>query len=169
MRSETELDTNDEIDNPLDIVEDVLHHNNWIFNRINDDELMVVVNGKSCTYNLYFYWQDDLQALSFCCQYDLSVNHDCMDKAARTLLTINENLWMGHFEIAKHTAIPTFRQTCLYRGLTGRNGNGHIEDLVDIALTQCERNYPVFYLLSHANDAQDDHLALAMMPTAGES
>ncbi len=166
----TQYDTLDDIDNPLDIVEDVLNHNNWIFNRISDDELMVVVAGKSCSYSLYFYWQDDLQALSFCCQYDLTLPPQSMDRAAAALMTINEHLWMGHFEIAKGSSMPTFRQTCLYRGLTGRTGNGHIEDLVDIALTQCERHYPVFYLLSHDGEAaQDDHLSLAMMQPVGQS
>lgn len=159
-----------EIDeNPLDQVEEVLHANNWTFNRVNDDELMVQVTGKFCAYNLYFIWQDDMNALQFCAQYDFCINEDKMDKAARALMTINENLWMGHFEIPADTRSPSFRHTCLYRGIQRTSRASDLEDLIDIALAQCESHYAAFYLLSHANDAHDQNMALALMETMGES
>lgn len=156
-------------DNPLDQVENVMHAHNWTFKRVNDDELMVQVTGKCCSYNLYFIWQDDMNALQFCAQYDFSINEDQMDKAARALMTINENLWMGHFEIPSDSRAPSFRHTCLYRGIQRTSRASDLEDLVDIALAQCESHYAAFYLLSHANDAHDQSMALALMETLGES
>lgn len=164
-----QFDFPDVDENPLDQVEDVLNANNWTFNRVNDDELMVQITGKFCGYHLYFIWQDDMNALQFCAQYDFSINEDKMDKAARALMTINENLWMGHFEIPADTRAPSFRHTCLYRGIQRTSSASDIEDLVDIALAQCENHYAAFYLLSHANDAHDQNMALALMETMGES
>lgn len=156
-------------DNPLESVEDVLTTNNWVFNRVSDDELMVQVKGKSCAYRLFFIWQDDINALQLCCQYDMTITSASFERAASTLMSINENLWMGHFDIPKDTGIPTFRQTVLFRGQSASNCTDQIEDLLDISLAQCERFYTAFYLLSEVRVANDQNLALALMDTKGES
>lgn len=168
--------TTNRADNPLDHVEDVLAAHNWVFNRMNDEELIVEVTGRNCSYRLLFVWQDDMSALQFCCQYNLNVQEHKMEAASKALMNINQALWMGHFEIPSDTRTPAFRQTCLFRGLnSGVNsdsGAEHIEDLVDIALVQCERHYAVFYVLSGdvSNDfSHKDDLSLAMMDVAGES
>jgi len=165
----TRADTIQNIQNPLDNVEEVLQTHDWVFNRMNDDELMVQVAGKSCNYRLFFIWQEDMNAMQFCCQYDLVVNARNHQTAAVALMSMNENLWMGHFDLPKDTGIPSYRHTCLFRGMGETSGPEHIEDMMDISLAQCERYYPVFYLLSAANDTNDQSLALALMDTAGES
>lgn len=158
----------EEFQNPLDRVEELLTCNNWVFNRIDTEELMVKVMGKHCAYYLYFVWDDMLSALQFSCHYDKEINPRNMDRAAATLLSINEELWLGHFDIDKDTKLPCFRHTCLLRGLSKDGGFSAIEDMVDIGLGLCERHYYAFYLLSHANDATDQNLSLALMETAGE-
>ncbi|MCB1562066.1 MAG: YbjN domain-containing protein [Alphaproteobacteria bacterium] len=155
--------------NPLDRVEDVLDSNSWVFNRVSDEELIVQVKGKYCAYRLFFIWQDDMDALQFCCQYDLHVTPGNFERAASVLMSINENLWMGHFDIPKDTRIPTFRKTSLFRGLDNAVSAGQIEDLVDISLAQCERFYTAFYLLSEVRVANDQTLTLALMDAKGES
>lgn len=155
--------------NPLDSVEAVLSANNWVFNRMNDDELTVGVTGKGGQYRLFFIWQEDMQALQFCVQYDLRVAEGNRVPAQDALAVINENLWMGHFDLPKISGIPTYRHTCLFRGFSRDGMTETIEDLVDISLAQCERHYPVFAVLSSANDVSSQGLSLALMETAGES
>lgn len=162
------FDTQEDIANPLDSVEEILAAHNWTFNRMNDDELIVEVSGKSCNYRLFFIWQSAMNAMQFCCQYDIKIPEDNFPTAAMTLMGINENIWMGHFDLPHDTRAPSFRHTCLFRGV-GDSGNEHLEDMVDIALVQCERYYPVFFLLSTPRRADNDNLALALMETAGES
>lgn len=159
----------DATENPLDNVEHLLQEHNWVFNRMSDDELMVRVTGKSSSYNLLFVWQEDMNALQFCAQYDFSINANKMDKAASVLMTVNEKMWIGHFEIHKETKTPAFRHACLFRGLQSTGSNTYLQDLVDIAMTECEKHYAAFYMLSHANDTHDQNLALALMETVGES
>ncbi len=161
--------TLDEVQNPLDHVEEVMTAHNWVFNRMTNDELMVQVAGKSCNYRLFFIWQEDMNAMQFCCQYDMSITAKRYETAGSALMAINENLWMGHFDLPKDSGVPSFRHTCLFRGLSGTSGAEHIEDMMDISLAQCERYYSVFHLLSAANDTDDQSLSLALMETAGES
>ena len=166
---ELHLDSIEDGLNPLDSVEEILTAHNWVFNRMNDDELMVRVTGKNCDYRLFFIWQEDMNALQFCCQYDLLIKDSNITSAARALMHINENLWMGHFDVPKDTNIPSFRHTCLLRGLNGSSGIEHIEDLVDISLAQCERYYSTFHFLAHTMLADDQVLSLALMDTSGEA
>ena len=76
---------------------------------------------------------------------------------------------MGHFDLPAKSGRPAFRHTCLLRG----TGPGYmaeiIDDMVDIALAQCERHSPLFTLLASANDIDRQTLSLALMDTAGES
>lgn len=165
------IDRASEVINPLDTVEELLTSNNWVFSRMNDHELIVSVKGKACDYRLFFIWQDDMNAMQFCCQYDMTLEqHNAVDAAA-AIMSINENLWMGHFDLPSDTNIPSFRHTSLLRGVSDVGGIEHIEDLVDISLAQCERYYNIFRLLAQSNDNQmdGDTMSLALMDTVGKS
>ncbi len=164
-----QAETLDEVLNPLDQVEEVLAAHDWVFDRMTNDELMVEVAGKSGSYRLFFIWQEDMSAMQFCCQYELYIPKDKHQTAGLALMTINENLWMGHFDLPLDTCVPSFRHTCLFRGFGNVSFAEHIEDMMDISLAQCERYYPVFHLLSAANSTDDQSLSLALMETAGES
>ncbi len=167
MSAETDL--HDHLANPLDCVEEFLDSNNWVFDRMNPDELMVQVAGKTGSYRLFFLWQEDMSAMQFCCQYDMVIPAASRDAACRALVTLNEGLWMGHFDIPRQTNIPSFRQTCLLRGASRGDSAEQIEDLLDISLAQCERYYPLFHFLAQATDLNDQNMTLAVMETVGQS
>ena len=159
----------EDVSNPLDSVEEILYANDWIFDRMTEDELTVQITGKMGEYKLFFHWQEQYSAMKFVCQYDLDVKLDAMDMASKTMTSINSGLWLGHFDFREGTEIPCFRHTTLFRGQTQTSGADHIEDLVDIALAECERFYPVFDILSRGVPANDCDLSLALMTVAGES
>jgi len=154
--------------NPLDNIEDILHANDWAFNRMDDNELTVTLSGKFCTYRLIFLWQADMSALQFSAQYELSIHPLNLGKAGKILMTINENTWMGHFEIVADTCIPGYRYTTLLDP-ENKQSYEHLENIVDIALAQCETNYAAFSLLTDQNAANDETLPLALMQTQGAS
>ncbi len=161
-------DLYEDVSNPLDSVEEILCANEWTFDRMAEDELTVQVSGKMGEYTLFFRWQEEYSAMQFTCQYDLDVKTNAMDEAAKTMTAINSTLWLGHFDFREGTEIPCFRHTALFRGMTHTSGAEHIEDLVDIALAECERYYPVFDMFARG-PANGADLSLAMMNCAGVS
>lgn len=172
--SRTVVDTSQSfIDHPLDQIENVLTAHNWVFERMNNDEIFVQVNGNNCTYRIFFIWQSDMNALQFCCQYDLTVASKDQNGLAKALMKINEQLWMGHFDVPADTQQPIFRHTCLLRGMDDASNAAHLEDLVDISLMLCEKNFPAFYVLSTDHEAvtQQDKatMDLALMAADGEA
>lgn len=168
-RSSKKLDDFEDIVNPLDNVEDVLRSHNWDYNRASEDELIVTVAGKACSYRLFFIWQEDLNLLQFCCQYDLTVMEENVEAARNIMMDINETLILGHFDLPRDTATPSLRHTSLLRGMSNDNGFEKLEDLIDISLTLCERHYSAFSLLTAHTMADKKVLNLALMETVGES
>lgn len=159
----------EDVSNPLDCVEEIMSSNDWNFSRVRDDEIEVQVSGRQCDCRLLFMWQEEFSALQFQCQIDMTVSRKGMESAGAALMEINRNLWLGHFDIPEDTRMPVFRQTCLFRGQTQSSGADHLEDLVEIALAECERFYPAFHLLGRRGGCDDASLSLALMDTEGES
>ncbi|NCT41141.1 MAG: YbjN domain-containing protein [Alphaproteobacteria bacterium] len=154
--------------NPLDNIEDILHANDWDFNRMGDNELLVTLAGKYGDYQLIFLWQADMTALQISVQYNLIISAHNIMNAANILMTINERSWMGHFEIAADTNTPSFRYTTLLNP-ENKQSYEQLESILDIALAQCETNYAAFSLLSADTAANNDTLPLALMQTQGAS
>ena len=163
----TELDVFEDVSNPLDSVEEILSANDWVFDRMNEEELSVQVSGKMGEYTMFFVWHETQSAMQFACEMDVSFNKECLDTAAKTVSAINASLWLGHFDICEENNAPRFRHTCLFRGMNSSSGADHIEDLVEIAIHECERYFPVFHLLTKPEACNDLDMGLAMLESAG--
>ena len=90
-------------------------------------------------------------------------------RAINDLLSlINERMWFGHFELCSEAGTPMFRHTMLTRGWHGVNAE-QLEDLVDIAVAECERFYPAFQFVLWGGKSPADALEAAMVDPAGEA
>ncbi len=154
--------------NPLDLVEQVVSANDWAFDRRSEDEMAVEVPGKWCDYSLYFAWRQDAGALHFTCAFDMRVQHAKRRETHDLLAQVNEKLWLGHFGLWADEGVPMFRHAVLLRGNAGASSE-QIEDLVDIALSECERFYPAFQFVIWGGKSADDAIAAALLDTVGEA
>ncbi len=152
--------------NPLDHVEEVLNRHNWAFNRVNAEELIVQVTGKGCDYRLFFIWEEDMSAIQFCCQYSLKIPTENFKMAAKSLMELNANLWLGHFDLPAKTGVPSFRYAAFCQEETTTPDK--ISNMIDVALAQCERFFPAFNVLSKTTATDEGSLSLALMETRGE-
>jgi hypothetical protein len=84
------------------------------------------------------------------------------------LASVNERLWLGHFGLWNEEGVPMFRHAVLLRGL-GSASMEQIEDLVDIALNECERFYPAFQFVLWGGKTAQDAVAAALLDTVGEA
>ena len=154
--------------NPLDIVEEIVAANQWPFDRPSEDELVVEITGKWCDYRLYFMWRDDVSALHFTCAFDAHVpsarRRDVHDLQA----LVNEKLWLGHFDVSLEEGMPMFRHTVPLRGLRGASVE-QLEDLVDSAVTECERFFPAFQFVIWGGKSAAEAMAAALFETVGEA
>ena len=129
--------------NPIDIIEDVIHQKKWNFSRAADHELVAEIASHWCAYILYFTWSENINALSFSITFDIKFPETKLNRAYELLGLINENLWIGHFDITSKNGIPAFRHTFLSNNST-ETLHKKFEDLVDIGIYECEKFYPSF-------------------------
>lgn len=170
MSTETKLynfqDVIDESTDPLDAVEALMMAQNWNFTR-EDNQINIEVRGQYGAYRIFFIHEDDMHAMQFCVQYDFTIHDDHHLEATQTLAKVNEKLWLGHYEIPSDSNIPTFRYTMLLTGMSGANANAQFGEIIEVALTQCERFYTAFHLLANGHDMNDKTMPLALMETKG--
>ena len=155
--------------NPLENIEHVLGVNGWPYERMSDEEISATVKGKWCEYFLRFYWQEEGQILQLACILDLTVPEDRKQQVYETLSILNERLWLGHFEIWDEYNDIMFRHASLAE--EGANGisSSNSSMLMEIALTECERFYPVFQFVAWNDKSPAEALDAAMLNTVGEA
>ena len=153
---------------PLDLAEQFVVANQWPYDRRNDEELAVAVEGHWNRYQLWFVWREDLNVLQFSCAFDMKVMERRMAEACTLLAQINTQLWFGHFDISGEDGVVAFRNALLL-GDDRRVSRGQIEDMVEIALAESERFFPAFMFLLWGGKSPTDALASAMLETVGEA
>ena len=154
--------------NPIDLVEEIVIASDWAHDRASEEELIVEIAGRWCDYRMYFLWQEELSALHFSCGFDMKVPKRRRGPLYELLALANERLWLGHFDLAAGDASPAFRYAVLLRG-DGSTSSEQVEDLVDIALSECERFYPAFQLVIWGGKTPEDAMAAAMIEPIGEA
>jgi hypothetical protein len=117
---------------------------------------------------MFFVWRVDLNALYFSCAFDTKVLPEKRYEMNNLLALANENLWFGHFEVCSGDEAPMFRHTILTRGMRGLAVE-QLEDLMDIAVGECDRFFPAFQFVLWGGRSAQDALDSAMLETVGEA
>jgi hypothetical protein len=154
--------------NPLDTLEQIASANDWAFDRRSESEMAAEAPGKWCDYGLYFSWSHEICAMHFTCAFDLKVPERRRGALYELLALANERLWIGHFGLDPDDGMPLFRHAMLLRGTQGASAES-LEDMVDIALTECERFFPAFQFTLWGGKSPADALQAAMLDCVGEA
>lgn len=156
------------INDPLDLVEELANANDWLFDRT-DDELTAAVTGNYCEYQLRFFWREEERVLQLACVFDGRAPTAKRSAIYETIGLINERLWLGHFEMWADEGLLMYRHaTIADEDGHGISGN-HLATIVETALSECERFYPVFQFVLWANKTPQEAMDAAMLETMGEA
>ena len=154
--------------NPLDKAEQLIMDREWACDRPYDEELVAEVTSGWCNYRIWFTWQAELGTLIFSCGYDTRIPEAHRKNIYPLLASINEKMWMGHFDICSEEGSITYRQSLLLRGTQGASQE-QIEDLIDNAVNECDRFYPAFQSVLWGGKSLTDAVDIAMMGQVGEA
>src|ERR1044072_8164740 len=89
----------DRNEHPLDVVERLASLRDWIFDRAETDEMSITSPGRWTDYHVAFTWIEDVEALHVACAFDLKVPERQRTEVLRLIAMINEQLWIGHFDL----------------------------------------------------------------------
>jgi hypothetical protein len=156
------------VSNPLDIAEQLFLDREWLCDRPVDEELVAEIDANWCNYRVWLNWQPTLGALMLSCAYDTKIPSAMRPKVFPLLAAINEKLWIGHFDIMSEEGTITYRHSQLLRGSGGATAS-QLEDLLDIAVTECNRFFPAFQTVLWGGNSCEEALEIALMEPVGEA
>lgn len=164
----TEFEEPTDIDNPLDVVEQIVSANQWPFDRQGEEELSVSIAGSWCDYHLGFSFPQGQGAMQIACAYDLRVPQRKRDEIYSLLAMVNERMWLGHFDLWSEEGVPMFRHTVLVRGGPALTPT-QLEEMIEVSIGECERFYPAFQFVLWGGKAPDEAIEASMLETVGEA
>jgi len=129
--------------------------------------LTLSVAGAWCDYHISLTWRDDLEALHLACAFDFKVSKARLAEVYRLLALVNEQLWLGHFDLWKEDGMLLYRHGLLLAGAVTHAGQ--CEALLRASLESCERYYQAFQFVQWAGKTADQALTATMLETQGQA
>jgi hypothetical protein len=154
--------------NPVDLVERLAAINDWSFERANESEITLSIKGRHTNYNVSFQWMDELEALHTACAFDLKVPEARRNEIYRLLAMVNEQLWLGHFDLWSEEGLVMYRDGLVLSGGAEASG-AQCEALLENAVSAAERYYPAFQFVIWAGKTAREAMDATLFETAGEA
>jgi hypothetical protein len=154
--------------NPLDVVEHVAGTNNWSFERASDEEITLLVGGRWTDYQVSFTWMSAIEALHLACAFDFKVPKRRRAEVQQLISLINEQMWVGHFDLWLQDGMVMFRHALVLAG-SAEASDKQCEALFAAAVEACERYFPAFQFVVWAGKRAREALDAAVFDTSGEA
>lgn len=152
---------------PIDMLEAYFAAHGWEHER-HDEEIVATVKGSWASYELRALWRDDDSVLQFLAFPDIKVTDDRRSSIYEALALVNEQLWIGHFELWSSSGILLYRHAAML-GDEPALTIDQAELMIDAAIDECERFYPVFQFVLWGGKTPKEAIAASMIETQGEA
>ena len=168
--SEEEIQEERDDGAPIEVLEQYFEARGWACERTGEGEIVASATGSWAQYELRAVWRPEDQVLQFLAFPDIKVSADKRPAIYETLGLINEQLWLGHFELWSGSGLIVFRYSALLD-----NGDGdalsfeQAEAIAEAALEECERFFPVFQFVLWGGKSPGEAIAAALIDTHGEA
>ncbi len=152
---------------PIDVMETIATSQEWPCERGTDDDVNICIAGTHCDYHLAISWREDLEGLHIACMLDTRVPQNKQKEVYELLALVNEQLWLGHFDMWSSDGTLLFRNTLMVN--EARLNERQCNDLIHHAVGACERFFPAFQFLIWAGYSPRAAFQGAMFETRGDA
>ena len=153
---------------PVDVIEQIAALNDWSFERAGDDEITVSIAGGWADYHVSFSWMEENEAIHLACAFDLKVPDARKLEVMRLLTAVNEQMWIGHFDLWSAEGVVLYRQALLLSGGAEPNSS-QVERLLVTAIEASDRYFQAFQFVVWAGKTAAEALETVLFETAGEA
>jgi hypothetical protein len=154
--------------NALEVVERMAATNSWPFERTGEDEITLNVTSRWTNYQISFTWMSELEALHLACAFEMKVPDPRLNEVQALIALINEQMWIGHFEVWLQDGVIMFRHALVLAGGVTASDR-QCEAVLGSALDSCERYFPAFQFVIWAGKTAREAMDSAMFETSGEA
>jgi hypothetical protein len=153
---------------PVDIIEQVAAMNDWNFERQDTNEISISIRGSWSDYHTSFNWMEDIEALHLTSAFDLKVPEQRRGEVKQLLLLINEQLWIGHFDMWANDGVILFRHSHLLTN-GAEISPSQCQALLTSAVGSCDLYYQAFQFVVWAGKSAAEALEGVLFETVGEA
>ncbi|MEO0464264.1 MAG: YbjN domain-containing protein [Pseudomonadota bacterium] len=153
---------------PVEMLTALFEARGWDCEIVSDDEMAGKVQGSWATYQLRAIWRAADNVLQLLCLPDIRVSNDKKPDAQELLCLINEQVWLGHFDIWSNGDVLLYRHGAIL-GDDGLLSLSQAQTLVETAIDECDRFYPAFQFVLWGDKAPRAALDAAMVDVGGEA
>jgi hypothetical protein len=154
--------------NPLDRVERLASRNDWTFDRDSEDEISVALDGVWSNYQVAVTWLAEVEAIHVACAFDLKAPERRRAEVLSLIALVNEQLWVGHFDLWTKENVVMFRHALLLSG-GAQPTDEQAAAMLSTAAETCDRYYQAFQFVVWAGKSAREALESALIETAGEA
>ena len=153
---------------PVEMLAALFEARGWECEVVSDDEMVGEVQGSWAKYQLRAIWRSTDNVLQFLCLPDIRVAKEKKHSAFELLSLVNEQMWLGHFDIWSNGDVLLYRHGVLL-GDEGTLSIQQAQALVESAIDECDRFYPAFQFVLWGDKSPQGALEAAMVDAAGEA
>ena len=152
---------------PLDMLVALFEARGWPCDST-ATEMSGEIQGSWIKYQVRGIWRSDDMVLQILCLPDIRISKDKLAPAHELVSLVNEQMWLGHFDIWSHGSVLVYRHGALLPD-DGMLSVGQAQALIESAVDECDRFYPAFQFALWGNKSPADALEAAMIDAAGEA
>ena len=163
----TETFLEDEI-HPIDIVEHLAEHHEWEFDRIEENQIAMAVQGQWRTYSITLAWSGFDETLRLICSFEMEPPEEKLKDLHETLNVANDRCWTGAFTFWEDQKLMVYRY-----GLVSTGGQiataEQIDAMISSAVLTAEKYYPAFQLVVYDNQSPNKAMQVAIAEAYGHA
>jgi hypothetical protein len=153
---------------PVEMLASLFEARGWPYEYVGEDEISADVQGSWANYQFQAVWRPEDRVLQILCLPDIRVTDDKRPAMFEALALVNEQLWIGHFDVWSNGSVLLYRHG-LMLGDDGMLSPSQAQLAVEAAMEECDRFYPVFQFILWGDKTPAEALAAAMVDAAGEA
>ncbi|NCP11456.1 MAG: YbjN domain-containing protein [Sphingomonadales bacterium] len=153
---------------PIDMLAAFFAAHGWTHEHVGEDEIVATTQGSWANYELRAIWRDEDQVLQLLAFPDVRVVEAKRAPVWEVIGLINEQLWLGHFEMWSSSGMILFRHGILL-GPDATLTLAQAQTVVETAIDECERFYPVFQFVLWGGKTPAEALSASLIDTRGEA
>ncbi len=153
---------------PIDLVQSLAQTRDWVFERQNDDQIALVVEGLWQQYAISLVWSDRSETLRLVASFEFAPPAAKLAALYETLNMANDSCWSGAFSYWAD------QKTMAY--IYGLNLSGgaiassqQVDNMMRTAVAACEKLYPAFQLVSWGDDTPKQAMLAAINDAYGRA
>ncbi len=153
---------------PIDMVETLAEHHAWDFDRMNEDQIAMAVEGQWRTYSVTLALAPGENMLRLVCTFEMDPPDSARAALYETISRANDMVWSGAFSFWESQRLMVWRYG-LILAEDQPAGIDQIERMIRSAIMAAERFYPAFQLVAWADHGPAAALEVALAEAVGRA